>query len=181
MKRDRLITMMEIAIMAGIGGVLSYYVALRLWPQGGSASLAMVPIVILAFRRGWVAGVVCGLLVGLINLMISPYITHPIQVVLDYPLPYALLGLAGWFRPVDEKGAISIKRMGLGVTIAGLARLIPHFISGVVWFGSYAPEGWPVVLYSLCYNASYLVIDVLVTIILMSYLLKKAPQLVASR
>ncbi|SDW01904.1 thiamine transporter [Marininema mesophilum] len=181
MERERLLIMMEIAIMAAIGGILSNYVAIQIWPQGGSASLVMVPIAILAFRRGWVAGMVTGLLVGLINLMIKPYITHPVQVILDYPLAFALLGLAGLFSLSNKKAEINMKRMSLGVVVAGLARLSSHFISGVVWFGSNAPKGWPVALYSLYYNATYMVIDISVTIAIMIFLLKKAPHLAVRR
>ncbi|UTW70971.1 energy-coupled thiamine transporter ThiT [Anaerobacillus sp. HL2] len=36
-------------------------------------------------------------------------------------------------------------------------RFIAHFISGVVWFGIYAPEGWNIILWSVVYNASYMI------------------------
>jgi thiamine transporter len=179
MERKRLITLTEIAVMAGVGAVLSVFVTLRLWPQGGSVSLAMVPIVLVAYRRGWVAGVICGLLVGLFNLMTHPLIAHPVQVVLDYPLAYAALGLAGLF-PVrgEAPGWTGTGRIAWGVTVAGLIRFLSHFVSGVVWFGAYAPEEFSPVLYSALYNLSYIIPDILVSILIVSLLAAKAPRLV---
>ncbi|PTX61230.1 thiamine transporter [Melghirimyces profundicolus] len=179
MERRRLITMLEVAVMAGAGGLFSVLLALKLWPQGGSVSLAMVPVVLVAFRRGWVAGLLCGLLVGLINLIMNPFIVHPVQVVLDYPLAYSVLGLAGCFRLNRDIPATSLTgRVALGVTVAGLARLLSHFISGVIWFGAFAPEGFSPALYSLLYNASYIVPEILISIAVTLLLALKAPELV---
>ena len=38
-----------------------------------------------------------------------------------------------------------------------MARFVPHFVSGVIFFGQNAPKGQPVVIYSLIYNATYMV------------------------
>ncbi|GGE16775.1 thiamine transporter ThiT [Marinithermofilum abyssi] len=179
MNRQRLLTMIEIAIMAGIGVLFSTYITIRgLWPQGGSVSLAMVPIVILSFRRGWVAGVICGLLVGMLNFVLAatPPV-HPVQVVLDYPLAFALLGTAGWIRlQPGEKG--TFWKVAAGVTLAGLLRFLAHFISGVVWFGSFAPKGMSVWVYSFLYNISYILPDILVSTAVMALLIRNAPQLI---
>lgn len=182
MERKRLITLTEIAVMAGVGAVFSLLITLRLWPQGGSVSLAMVPIVLVAYRRGWVAGVVCGLLVGMFNLMSHPVIAHPVQVLLDYPVAYGALGLAGLF-PIRGKSTRwkGIGWMVIGVTVAGMIRFLSHFVSGVVWFGAYAPEAFSPVLYSFLYNISYIIPDILVSIIAVALLALKAPRLVVER
>jgi thiamine transporter len=157
----RLLTLTEIAIMAAIGVLLSTYVKIQgLWPQGGSISLVMLPIALLSFRRGWVAGVICGLLVGLINLMVEPFVVHPVQVVLDIP-----------------RGK-QVTRAILGLILAGGLRLLSHFISGVIWFGQYAPKGMNVAMYSFLYNVSYILPDVIIAAVLMTILITQAPQLV---
>lgn len=97
MSNQRLIVMMEIAVMAALAYALSFVKFGGLWPQGGSISLVMIPIIVLAFRRGWMAGVVAGFLVGIIKLLLGGYVVHPVQLILDYPLPYAVIGLAGLF------------------------------------------------------------------------------------
>ncbi|QKG84669.1 energy-coupled thiamine transporter ThiT [Kroppenstedtia pulmonis] len=182
MERQRLKIMMEIAVMAGVGGILSTITPFRLWAYGGSVSLAMVPIVIIAFRRGLVAGVTSGLLVGLINFLMNPTITHPIQVVLDYPVAYAALGMAGIVTITDQtENKVKITNMAWAIALGGFLRLTAHFISGVVWFGAYAPEAFSPVLYSFLYNISYIFPDVLISILVMAVLIVKAPHLVMVR
>lgn len=173
MERNKLVTMIEIAVMAGLSFILSYVEFGALWAFGGSISLVMVPIFVMAFRRGWQAGVLTGLLVGLISLMTGGYVVHPIQLVLDYPLAYAVLGLGGIavFRKPVTSG-----RIFAGLFIGTALRLVCHFLSGVVWFGSYAPEGTPVAVYSFLYNLSYLLPEMLITLVVLVFLKKTAPR-----
>ena len=53
----------------------------------------------------------------------------------------------------------------MGTVIGGLLRFLIHFIGGIVFFGSYAPEGQPVWLYSLVYNASYMIPSIILSAI----------------
>jgi len=137
--------MVETAVLVGAALVLSWIRLIRL-PQGGSIGVDMLPIFLLAFRRGWKVGVIGGALFGLLKLITDPFLVHPIQVLLDYPIPFAVLGLAGLFR----------KDILTGVAVGTVLRYIVHTISGVVFFAEYAPEGTPALLYSLLYNGSYL-------------------------
>ncbi|MDQ3588857.1 MAG: energy-coupled thiamine transporter ThiT [Actinomycetota bacterium] len=134
-------------------------------PMGGSISLEMIPLILLALRQGPLVGMVAGAAYGLLDLAIEPFIVHPVQVLLDYPLAFGALGLAGFFQPT-VRGAI------VGTVVAVLARFICHFISGVVFFASYAPEGWNVYIYSAAYNAAYLIPSLIVAVIVVSVLLR---------
>jgi thiamine transporter len=88
-----------------------------------------------------------------------------VQVIFDYPLAFGALGLAGFFKPT-VRGAI------LGTIVAVLARFLCHFVSGVVFFASYAPEGWNPYLYSAAYNAGYLVPSLAIALVVVVVLLK---------
>lgn len=158
--------MAEISISAALALVLSFF---KFTPvsQGGSISLTMVPIFILALRRGWLAGVMGGTLLGLINLLINPFIVHPIQLILDYPLAYGLLGISGLWR----------RKPLAGIAVAGIARFFAHVLSGAVFFGSYAPKEVNVWVYSLVYNASYMVPEIIISCGVVFFLVKKAPTL----
>src|SRR5215218_1955838 len=134
-------------------------------PFGGSISLEMVPLILLALRQGPFVGVIAGAAYGLLDLAVEPVALHPVQVIFDYPLAFGVVGLAGLFRPT-VRGAI------LGTTVAVLARFLCHFVSGVVFFASYAPEGWNVYLYSAAYNAAYLVPSLIVALIAVTVLLR---------
>lgn len=177
MNRNRLVTMLEIAIMAALAYILSQ-VKLFDMPQGGSISLVMLPIVLIALRRGVIAGLVAGLIVGELNHLIDGYVVHPVQLLLDYPVAYTAVGLVGVARHFGwETKRVGMTWLFLFVGVG--VRFLCHFTSGVVWFGEYAPEGMPVVTYSLMYNLSYLLPEFIFTGLVVALLLKKAPQLFA--
>jgi thiamine transporter len=134
-------------------------------PFGGSISLEMIPLILLALRQGPVVGIVTGAAYGLLNLAVAPFVVHPVQVLFDYPLAFGALGLAGFFRPT-VRGAV------IGATVAVLARFVCHFVSGVVFFASYAPEGWNPYLYSGAYNAAYLVPSLAIALVIVVVLLR---------
>lgn len=133
--------------------------------QGGSISLVMVPIFVLALRRGWLVGSTGGILLGIIQLLTDAYVVHPVQFIVDYPLAYGLIGLAGFFR----------KKHALGIILGGSARFLAHFVSGIIFFASYAPEGFNFLLYSLFYNASYMIPEIILSLVAVKLIYKKSP------
>ncbi|MDP2401906.1 MAG: energy-coupled thiamine transporter ThiT, partial [Actinomycetota bacterium] len=156
--RFRTNVLVEMALCIALAAVLN---ALRIFhmPQGGTVSLVMLPIIVLAVRRGLVVGLVAGAAYGLVDLLIDPAIYYPLQVILDYPIAYGAVGVAGimhaaWNRAtITGRGASAVWTVLLpAVAIATALRYAAHVISGVVFFGQYAPEGQPVLIYSAVYN-----------------------------
>jgi thiamine transporter len=154
----------EAALAVALSFVLGLLVLFEM-PFGGSVSLEMIPLILLALRQGWKVGVVAGAAYGLLDLAIDPYVVQPLQVLLDYPLAFGALGLAGLFKPT-VRGAI------LGATVAVLARFSCHCLSGVIFFASYAPDGWNPFLYSAAYNAAYLAPSLGIALLAVVVLLK---------
>ena len=154
----------EAAIAVALSFVLGLFVLFKM-PVGGSVSLEMIPLILLSLRQGWKVGVVAGTAYGLLDLAIDLFVVHPLQLLLDYPLAFGVLGLAGLFKPT-VRGAV------LGATVAVLARFFCHFLSGVVFFASYAPDGWNPFLYSAAYNAAYLAPSLGIAIVVVVVLLK---------
>lgn len=127
-------------------------------PQGGSVTLGgMIPLLLIAFRYGPAVGYLSGFSYGLINLIQDPFILHPIQVLFDYPLPYMAIGLAGYFKD----------RILLGAIVGICGRFICHFISGSVFFASYAPVEMSPYWYSLVFNATYLVPELIICLVIL--------------
>jgi thiamine transporter len=120
----------------------------------------MIPVFYIAARHGGMAGCLTGLLMGLGQLFFGPYIVHPAQLVLDYPLAFALIGVGG-FIP-----ARNLFLTEAGIVLGSLLRYASHVVSGVIFFSEYAPEGSNVWVYSLGYNASYLVPQVILALII---------------
>jgi thiamine transporter len=155
----------EAAIAVALSFVLGLFVLFKM-PFGGSVSLEMIPLILLSLRQGWKVGVVAGATYGLLDLAIDPYVVHPVQLLLDYPFAFSVLGLAGLFKPT-VRGAV------LGATVAVLARFFCHFLSGVVFFASYAADyDLNPFVYSAAYNAAYLAPSLVITIVVVVVLLK---------
>lgn len=154
----------EAALAIALAFVLGLITILKM-PFGGSISLAMMPLILLALRQGPWVGVIAGVAYGLLNFAFEPVVVHPIQVLFDYPLAFGALGLAGFFPPT-VRGAI------VGTIVAVSARFVSHFISGVVFFASYAPEGWNPAVYSAVYNAAYLVPSLVISLVVVVVLLR---------
>jgi thiamine transporter len=158
----------EMAIFVALATALSFVIVYTL-PQGGSITAAsMVPIIWLALRRGPKVGIAAGVLYGIIQFIILPYAIDPVQVLLDYPLAFGILGVAGFF----------LNRPMLGSSIGIAGRFLMHFIAGVVyWAPVYAPTLNPYE-YSAVYNGSYLLPELVISGFVV-YLLMKSKALKA--
>ena len=147
--------LVQVALSVALSTILSF-IKFYHFPQGGSINLAsMVPILVMAIIYGPEIGFLTGFVYGIVDLILGPYILNPIQVLFDYPLPYMALGLAGYFR----------NNKTLAVVIAMSGRFIFHFISGVVFFGSFAPDGMSPIIYSAFTNALLIIPNGLICLI----------------
>lgn len=163
--RLRLRRLVETAMMIAAAVALSY---VKVWemPQSGSVTLgSMVPILLVGLRHGLGWGVTAGVLNGLIQFWLDPYFYHPVQVLLDYPIAFGALGLAGLARGHSRWAAAWLGSLA----IAG--RFVAHTVAGVVFFGQFAPEGQSPLVYSLIYNGSYLLPEVVLSGLLLMALL----------
>ena len=152
-------------LMARIGLALALAIILDMiklytFPNGGgSVSLgSMIPIFIISYAYGPSVGIFTGFLFGLLKLMINPYILSPIQVLFDYPLPFMAVGIAAFFK--DKKL--------IGATVGMFLRFVCHFISGVVFFGEYAPAGMSPIIYSLVVNGPSVGVELLICLVILA-------------
>jgi thiamine transporter len=131
-------------------------------PQGGAVTIAgLVPLLWFALRRGLKYGVFAGFVYGLIHAFLpGAYIMHPVQGLLDYPIAFAALGLAGAFRKIPL----------LGVAVGIIGRFLSSFVAGIVFFTSLSIDG----LYaSAVYNGTYLIPEFIISTIVIYILLKR--------
>ena len=125
MEKERLQIIVEIGLAVALAWALNF---LKLWemPYGGSVALDMAPIMLLALRRGWKVGVLTGVLYGFANMLPRPFIVHPAQMILDYPLAFGLVGLSGLFAPRWRKLAAKGEPGGVRTTIRPPLRPLPR-------------------------------------------------------
>lgn len=142
-------------LMLAMAVILTAFPFYRM-PNGGSVTLGgMLPLFFISFAYGPEVGMLAGFAYSLMNLVMAPYILHPVQVLFDYPLPFMALGLAGCFP----------RHHMAGITAAVAVRLFFHFLSGVVFFGSYAPAGTSIYLYSFVTNLTYLLPNLVICLV----------------
>lgn len=134
---------------------------------GGSITFAsMLPVFIFSYVYGPIKGLLVGLIYGMIQFMFGGWLCHPIQLLLDYPLAFGTVALAGVFKKVGKNKNTGIF---LGLIVFCMARLLMHFFSGIIivnvseWVVEELPifgrvfENFGTYCYSLVYNALYMV------------------------
>lgn len=172
--------LVEGALMIALATVLSYLKFFEL-PQGGTISIEMLPLVLMGLRNGpkWgcFTGFVHGLLqmiIGFQNVMYCATLLSQIGcILLDYLIAFTVLGVAPIIARLFKNPYVGVTA---GAVVAGLLRFGCSFLSGILLYGSYAPEGTPVWIYSLVYNGSYMIPDILLLAVVILILRKVAPK-----
>lgn len=143
------------------------------WLQGGSITLAsMVPIIATSIILGSKWGVVCGFVFSIIQMMTGFYppptqtlLNFVLVVLLDYVIAFGVLGFAGAFFRIFGRKVWAVALSGVIVTFL---RYICHILSGILIWGVYAEEGQTVLAYSITYNGSYMIPEIIITGIVLS-------------
>lgn len=165
--------MCEVAIFAAIGYVLDFLQGAYsdfFLPNGGSLGIAMLPIFIIAYRRGFLPALITGIVMALLDIADGFYVLSTdwylmlIQVLLDYGLAYPLCAFAGVFAKQVRESESTGKRICfslLGVLLGSCLKFLSHFLSGALFWGD-DPKSFAWGLdwmnkwsYSLIYNGSY--------------------------
>lgn len=130
-------------------------------PQGGTVTLcSMLMIVLVGYFFGAKVGILAGVSLGLLNLLIDPYVISPAQALLDYPLAFGCLGLGGLFFKKENQL--------IGAYLVGVfGRFVCSFLSGVIFFSEFAPEGYSAVTWGIVYNGSFMGAEAVLTIIVL--------------
>ncbi len=169
----------ECAVMVALAFVLSYVRIITMPMEGSVTLLSMLPIVILAVRHGVAWGLGSAFVYALLQLVQSITVGGLFSwgltpwalvgcIVLDYLLPFTLLGLAGILRKGGTAGVLGGTAMVIGL------RYVSHVVSGAVIFAIVTEKvdlfGSDVVftnpwLYSLCYNGFYLLPELILTLL----------------
>lgn len=152
---------------AGICIALSFglsFIKLFSLPQGGSITLgSMLPVLIYSYLCGAKKGIMVGIIYGALQFIQSPQLYHPMQVILDYPIAFGVLGLCGITK--DFKIKRDLVKFIIGCVIAVTFRYCSHFLSGYYVFSSWAMEGYSALTWSLVYNL-YVIVELAVVLAL---------------
>ncbi len=161
------------AVCIAMSFALSYIKVVDM-PQGGSVTLAsLVPLMLYSYMYGLRKGILAGLVYGTLQAVQDPFIIHPAQFLLDYPVAFTSIGIAGAFAKVKKMDKLPQIQFALGAICACALRFICHVLSGVYAFSEYSTldNVW---VYSLGYN-SYVFIDAAVCVAVGALLLSVKP------
>ncbi len=159
----------ECGIMLALAVILNEFTPIKL-PFGGSVTFfSQLPIVIIGYRHGVKWGLFTGFAMGIIEMMfglanfsyVTGIIAYLILIFADYVIAFSSLGLGGIFRGTIKNQALSL---AAGGALVSVIRFICHFISGATIWGGYA-EDTPVLIYSLTYNGSYMLPELIITVV----------------
>ena len=153
------------AVCIAMSFALSYIRIVKL-PQGGSITVAsLLPLMIYSYMFGTKKGVFAGLIYGILQAIQDPWIIHPAQFLLDYPVAFAGIGVAGMFAHVKSLEKAPQVQFALGAVVGSVLRFAAHLLSGVFAFSAYAiDKGMNTWLYSLAYN-SFVFADIAIAIV----------------
>ena len=159
----------ECGIMLALAVVLNEFTPIKL-PFGGSVTFfAQLPIVIISYRHGLKYGLFTGFAMSIIEMLfglanfsyVTGIVAYLILIFADYVIAFSSLGLGGIFRSKIQNQAAAL---AAGGALVSVIRFICHFISGATIWSGYA-EDTPVLIYSLGYNASYMLPELIITVI----------------
>jgi len=189
-------TIAEIGILAALGYVLDFLAgtySAGLFPNGGSIGIAMVCVILVGFRHGSIGGIICGLIIGLLDMadgfysIASTWNAVLAQVLLDYVVAYPLCGFgAGLFKYLIQKYTTKKKLviyLSIGCLVGGLLKLLAHFLSGYIFWNTGVASGWESLLghpglYSLLYNLAYVGPSTLLSMLIIDVMCYIQPRIV---
>ena len=152
------------ALSIALAFVLSYVKLFRM-PNSGSVTLAsMLPLMLFSAAYGVGPGLLAGAAYGLLQYVQGGYFVHPIQFLLDYPIAFALIGLAGVYKYLPKSW--SKWSLYAAMVLGALGRCISATLAGILYWDT-AP--WA----SLVYNGAYLLPDTLICIVLAVFVGKR--------
>lgn len=178
----------EIGMLAALGFVfdeLQGILSKGIFINGGSIGFAMIAVLFMAYRRGLVPALLTGLVMGFLDVATSAYIIHPAQLILDYILPYALVGLTGLFKPFFDHSEAKTQRITwliIGTLVGGVFKFASHYLAGIIFWSDPTYFAWDlnnmnVYLYCFIYNAAFIGPSIVITAPLLVTLFAAAPRI----
>ncbi len=164
----------EASVMLATATVLSLAKLIDL-PYGGSVTIAcMLPIIIVSYRHGIKWGLLTGLVFGVIQQLLgintlsyaTGWLSAVAIIVLDYCVAFMVAGFGGVFR----KKLSQPKALMFGALLVGILRFICHVITGVTVWRDISIPGTAAFIYSLSYNATYMIPETIVTMMVGYYI-----------
>lgn len=150
------------AMCMALSSVLSLITLFSMHNGGSVTPASMLPLMLFAYVYGPVPGIAVGALYGVLQYLLGGYFLSVPQVLLDYPVAYAAMGLAGLFWRWQRQRA----GLACGILLASVVRYVVATLAGVLFWSDLTGGAWPAIVYSLGYNASYMLPECVICVAL---------------
>ena len=164
--RNKIRRLTECGVLMALALALSFLKIIKL-PSGGSVSLGILPLMLIAARHGAKTSLVCGIVFGFLLVANGATIVHPMQFILDYPLAYASISLAGLIKWETDLKAVT------AITMANIVRLHFHVIAGTIFFAKNKENIKEALIFSYGYNCGHLIPETIICAIIVWYIASK--------
>lgn len=140
------------AVCIALSFLLSTIRLFRMSMGGSVTPVSLLPLILFSMAFGAKEGVLVGCAAGLLQLFVDPYVIHPIQLLVDYPMSYAAIALCCVAKALPLP---KVLRLPVGVILGYMGKFLMAVLSGVIFFADSAGDQGAL-LYSLVYNISYI-------------------------
>lgn len=154
-------------VAIALATVIATVIKLPSLPVGGSVTLfSMLIICLVGYWYGPKVSIAAAVTYGILQFITGPYVVHPLQVILDFPIAFGALGLSGFFHN-SKNGLIK------GFIAGSLGRFLVHCVSGMIFYTAYVgtgnvQENLSAIWVGVSYNMTYIVPEVIITLILLA-------------
>lgn len=169
MRKDRLIIMLEIALVSATSYVLSLIPFFNIGNMF-EIYIGLIPLIIFSYRREAKPACIAGFCWGLLKILTGRISAlSPLQVILEYLVAFSVGGISGvsadklkeQFRENNLKEARKTILYTSALSI--FVKYFIHFLAGYVFWASYAPEGMNPWIYTLLVNGMSAICTWLIT------------------
>lgn len=181
----------EAAFMATLAFVLDVFqggIFRGIFTSGGSIGVAMLPILVLTYRRGFVPGLLAAIAVSFLQMLGGVYAIADtwynvfLQILLDYVLAYPLVCACALFTKSYHQATTDKQRilaLVFGTSLGGFLKFLSHFLAGVIFWSSNCPEGFfgGPIMYSIVYNGGYMLPNIIINAVIICLIAIKQPRL----
>ena len=181
MNRKKVLALCECAIIIALAVILDYLSKFissffpNPWVNGGGITIAMVPLIFISYRHGFLWGTITAFAYSLLQIVMGWYappaatlLSFVLCILLDYVVAFTVLGTAVFFAKLLKR---KIFGYAFGAFTVCMLRFVCSFLSGAILWGEYITWGFENVWgYSFVYNISYMLPNAVLSAIIIASL-----------
>ena len=189
---NKIKTISEIGMFAALGFVFDALQGIftkGIFINGGSIGFAMIAVLIVGLRRGFLPALLTGLIMGILDVADGAYVLNFWQLCLDYIFPYMFVAFAGLLRPLfvrAESKQGKILWIIVATIVGGMGKFLSHYLAGIIFWADPSGFAWDLkdmapALYCFVYNIAFVGPSIVLTGALLVIIYASAPKILTNK